>query len=204
MTRDASEETAVVATFSARHDAEIAKSYLADCGISSFVTGDDVHVPLQLTEGVRLVVMQSRAQDAHDALANADLIPDDMPAEAYAGEEEVLDASDDAEDEPVFAATRSRGVAVATAASVLILVVLFFMPWRIEATGEIAWAPVYRPPIDYVTTFQEVDNALVRYYETAEVAWDILLLQLAGIAALGWVASVVEGTVSRPHVTGAE
>lgn len=198
------DETTVVATFSARHDAEIAKSYLADHGISSFVRADDVHVPLQLTEGVKLVVMQSQAQVARDTLTDADLIPGDMPAAAYAGDEKDAGAPADADGGWALSANRSRGVVVATAAAVLILVVLFFIPWRIEATNEIAWTPIYRPPVDYVTTFQEVDSAMVSYYETGRVAWDILFLQLTGVAAVAWVASVVEGALLRPHVAGAK
>lgn len=70
-----SEETIVVARYSNRHDAETAKSFLADQGISSFVTADDVHPPLQLTEGVRLRVMTGEAQAAKKALKDADMLP---------------------------------------------------------------------------------------------------------------------------------
>ena len=76
-----SDNTTVVATYPARHYAEMAKSYLADHDIDAFVIADDVHVPLQLTEGARLVVMQGRAQAAHDALADANLLPDSIAAE---------------------------------------------------------------------------------------------------------------------------
>ena len=71
-----SEETAVVAKYSNRHDAETAKSFLQDQGISSFVTADDVHPPLQLTEGVRLRVMTSEVRAAKAALEDADMLPD--------------------------------------------------------------------------------------------------------------------------------
>ena len=70
------EETTVVATYSNRHHAETAKSFLADQGVSSFVTADDVHPPLQMTEGVRLRVMTREVQKAKNALKDADMLPD--------------------------------------------------------------------------------------------------------------------------------
>lgn len=73
-----SENTAVVATYPARHYAEMAKDFLADNGIDAFTTGDDVHVPLQFTEGVRLFVMESRAKEAYEALENAGMLPDSI------------------------------------------------------------------------------------------------------------------------------
>lgn len=82
MTRDiSSEETTVVATYNARHDAEVAKSFLEDQGIASFVVADDVHPPIQLTGGVRLYVMSSEAQIARAALEDAQMIGDKAPAD---------------------------------------------------------------------------------------------------------------------------
>lgn len=69
-----SEETVVVATYSSRHDAEIAKNFLEDQGVASFVTADDVHPPLQLTEGVKLRVMSTEAAGARKALHEADML----------------------------------------------------------------------------------------------------------------------------------
>ena len=82
-----SENTAVVATYPARHYAEIAKDFLIDQGIDSFVTGDDVHVPLQLTEGVRVFVMESRATEAYEALEGAGLLPDSIMEDPQSDDE---------------------------------------------------------------------------------------------------------------------
>ncbi len=82
MTSDiSSEETAVVATYTNRHDAEVAKSFLEDQGIASFVVADDVHPPIQLTEGVRLFVMSEEAQNARIALEDAKMVGDLAPEE---------------------------------------------------------------------------------------------------------------------------
>lgn len=88
MTRDtSSEETTVVATYNARHDAEVAKSFLEDQGITSFVVADDVHPPIQLTGGVRLYVMSSEAQNARAALEDAQMVGFKAPAdETYSGD----------------------------------------------------------------------------------------------------------------------
>ncbi len=83
-----SEETAVVATYSNRHDAEVARSFLEDQGVASFITADDVHPPLQLTEGVKLRVMSKEAQSARKALADAEMLSGRMdPAELERGGE---------------------------------------------------------------------------------------------------------------------
>jgi len=88
MTQDpSSEHTAVVANYPARHYAEIAKDFLGDQGIDAFVTGDDVHVPVQMTEGVRVFVMESRAKEAYEALEGAGLLPDSIMGDPGAEEE---------------------------------------------------------------------------------------------------------------------
>jgi hypothetical protein len=69
MTRDFStDETTVVATYSNRQNAEIARTQLEKQEISSFVVADDVHPPLQLTEGVELRVLDREVEQAHKIL----------------------------------------------------------------------------------------------------------------------------------------
>ena len=91
MNTDSNDATTVVATYPARHYAEMAKDFLADHDIVASVVADDVHVPLQLTEGVRLLVMQSQAEEAHRALEEAGLSPQriasDEEAEADGAED---------------------------------------------------------------------------------------------------------------------
>lgn len=54
MSRDLSqEETVVVAAYPSRHDAEMAKDFLLDQGIHTFVVADDVHVQMQLLYDVK-------------------------------------------------------------------------------------------------------------------------------------------------------
>jgi len=69
MTHDLSiDETTVVATYSNRQDAEIAKTQLADHDIPALITADDVHPPLQMAEGVKLRVLDHNAEQALDIL----------------------------------------------------------------------------------------------------------------------------------------
>jgi hypothetical protein len=70
--------TTVLATYPARHYAEMARDCLSDNDIESYVAADDVHVQLQLTEGVRLLVMQSQAQNARAVLEDARLLPESL------------------------------------------------------------------------------------------------------------------------------
>ncbi|CAN5574355.1 hypothetical protein BH23BAC4_BH23BAC4_08650 [soil metagenome] len=78
MATDPSESTVVVASYPARHYAEMAKDFLADNGIASFIVADDVHVPLQLTDGARLSVLESTAQAAYAALERAGFLPENI------------------------------------------------------------------------------------------------------------------------------
>ena len=62
-------ETAILATFSNRQDAELAKARLADHEIDALVVADDVHPPFQRTEGVELRVLEKQADRARRVLA---------------------------------------------------------------------------------------------------------------------------------------
>lgn len=70
------EETVVIATYSNRQDAEVDKARLNDQNVSSFVVADDVHPPLQLTEGVELRILTHEARRAHEILETG---PDSAP-----------------------------------------------------------------------------------------------------------------------------
>ena len=71
-----SDQTTIIAVYPARHYADMARDALSDAGIEAFVAADDVHVPLQLTEGAKLVVLERQAEAALAALNEANLLPD--------------------------------------------------------------------------------------------------------------------------------
>lgn len=79
MTEDRSaEETTIVATYTARRNAEMAQDLLEDEGIQAFITADDaggMHPQLQRPHGVKLVVLGKAAPYAHEVLADARLLP---------------------------------------------------------------------------------------------------------------------------------
>jgi hypothetical protein len=81
MRPDPSEKTAVLAVYPAVHYADMAQSYLKDNEIDAFVASDSSHVTLQMTEGARLVVMESHAEAARALLTEAKLLPGDIAAE---------------------------------------------------------------------------------------------------------------------------
>jgi hypothetical protein len=79
------EETTVLATYSDRRTAEMARDYLADADIQAFVSSDDaggMYPQMQRPHGVKLVGMRSAAQRARSLLDDVDLLPedDDRPA----------------------------------------------------------------------------------------------------------------------------
>lgn len=80
MTRtDPSDETTIIATFSTRRNAEVARDYLADAGFETFVRADDaggMHPELQRSQGVELVGMTGSANEARTALDEAGLLPE--------------------------------------------------------------------------------------------------------------------------------
>ncbi len=73
-----SEESTVIATYSTRRDAEVAKDYLSDEGIQTFVSTDDaggMHPQMQRPHGVKLVGMSSIAPEAREMLEEVGLLP---------------------------------------------------------------------------------------------------------------------------------
>ena len=62
------EETVILATYSNRQDAEVAKAQLAEREIDALIVADDVHPPFQLTEGVVLRVLEGVADRARRVL----------------------------------------------------------------------------------------------------------------------------------------
>jgi len=199
MTAQRPDAMTVVARFTARHDAEIARSYLADHDIDAFILADNVHVPLQFTDGVRLVVMQGEAEEAYQRLEEADSIPDALAERADWEEDSFNGESEDVDPKLARKAARRQEVAVATTAGALVVAVLFFIPWRVESTGDLVWSPLYRRPFSHTSPFEALRDAQV-YYESVQVAFDIFVLQVLSIAAIGWITSVLVGTVwSRPR-----
>ena len=77
-----------------------------------------------------------------------------------------------------------RGIA-GTFAIALIVAALFYIPWRIESTGDLAWAPFYRNPVVGSSTF-DGDTITTRYVQLlGRPVWSIYALQLIAIGAIG-------------------
>ena len=87
MSFDSNSSTTVLAVYYARHFADMARDHLETEGITAYVSADDVHVPLQLTEGARLIVLERDAEAARSSLAGASLLPDDVGQDRAAEEE---------------------------------------------------------------------------------------------------------------------
>ena len=84
------QQSTVVASYSTRHDAEMARDYLDEAGISAFIRVDDaggMHPELQRVHGVHLVVLgNGAARQAHKALQEAGMLPRSKEDIAEAGD----------------------------------------------------------------------------------------------------------------------
>lgn len=87
-----------------------------------------------------------------------------------------------------------QNTVVATGLSGLILVVVFLCPWRIEATGEINWSPIYQQPMSYVRSY---DGQFGRQggshitEEEADIAYGILALEVLALAVAGGILYIL-------------
>lgn len=66
----------------------------------------------------------------------------------------------------------------------MILGTVFLAPWRIEDTGEIAWAPLYRQPAQYSRTYDGGGGVRISEVESA-LALDVMILQVIAIGVVG-------------------
>lgn len=84
------------------------------------------------------------------------------------------------------------------AAAFFVIVLLFFAPWRLDATGDIVWGPLYRQPMSYATTYANLQPGARYVQHEASLAVGYYLLELAAIALVGWlgyrVAEVEDGS----------
>lgn len=80
-----------------------------------------------------------------------------------------------------------QNTVVATVIAGLLLVTVFFCPWRVESSGEITWSPIYQPPISYVQSYDtRASNGVSRFeYEGGEIAIDVLVVQVLLVGAVG-------------------
>lgn len=93
---------------------------------------------------------------------------------------------------------------LATLAAAVLLVGVFFVPWRVAETGEVEWGPVYLSPASYTYTFATPEGgSSLRYHEEeASIAFGLLAVELGAVLLVGWVAYRVAG--QRDEEDGSE
>ena len=79
---------------------------------------------------------------------------------------------------------KQRAVA-GTVAIAFLVAAFFYVPWRIESSGDLTWAPFYRNPVIGRSTLiaESVDTQFVRL--KGQPVWGLYVFQLAMIAAAG-------------------
>lgn len=115
-----SEETTVFAIYTTRRDAKVAEEYLKEMNIEAFVQADDaggMHPQMQRPHGVKLVGMSSAAQDAYQALSEADLLPQTVDQQQDAGEG----------GESTELTMSTNGMAGVLGAAAVVLIILYFL-----------------------------------------------------------------------------
>ena len=118
------EQTVVVATYSSRRNAEIARDYLIAADIQSFVSADDaggMHPQLQRPHGVKVMTLDRASERAYAELEGADLLPESAEAAPPELEEEVSD-----HDTLTFSMSGMAG----TLGAVAVLLILLWFPSR--------------------------------------------------------------------------
>ncbi len=78
-----------------------------------------------------------------------------------------------------------RGV-LGTTVIALFVVALFYIPWRIESTGNVMWAPFYRNPAVGTSTLKgkTIESRFVRL--KGQPIWWLHGLQLVSVAGAGY------------------
>jgi hypothetical protein len=78
-----------------------------------------------------------------------------------------------------------QGMVIGIATMALIVAALFYVPWRIESTGELTWTPFYRNPVvarpTYVTG--KVESRYIQLM--GRPVYGIYVLQLLAIGGAG-------------------
>lgn len=94
-----------------------------------------------------------------------------------------------------MAVSDRQNTVLATTLAGIILVTVFFCPWRVETSRGVAWSPIYQQPMSYVQSDEGQTHRGISQieYDDGEIAIDLLLLQVLAVAATGGVLYVLTG-----------
>lgn len=79
-----------------------------------------------------------------------------------------------------------RGV-LGTAVIALFVSTFFFIPWRVDETNDLVWAPFYRNPVEFEASYMDGATRSVFRQLKGRRAWAVYILQFAVIGAVGWL-----------------
>lgn len=82
------------------------------------------------------------------------------------------------------------GVLASTVVAVLVAI-FFFIPWRVDATDDLVWAPFYRNPVKFEASYMDGETRAVYRQVKGHREWGVYAIQLAAIGAIGWIAFAV-------------
>jgi len=82
-----------------------------------------------------------------------------------------------------------RGV-LGTTVIALFVSAFFFIPWRVDETDDLVWAPFYRNPVEFEASYMDGNTRSVFRQLKGRRAWTVYVLQFAVIGAVGWLMFV--------------
>lgn len=83
--------------------------------------------------------------------------------------------------------SEARNTAIAVVVVAIIIAALLFVPHRIELTGDIAWSPLYRGPLEYQAFDTGATESAVITALDANISWGWYIAELVALALLGWI-----------------
>lgn len=75
-----------------------------------------------------------------------------------------------------------------TAVVALIVAALYFIPWRVDETNDLVWAPFYRNPVEFEATYMDGETRAVFRQVKGRRAWGVYALQFVVIGTVGWLS----------------
>lgn len=78
-----------------------------------------------------------------------------------------------------------QNMVLATTVCILLLVLVFLCPWRIESTDELKWSPIYQQPISYVQSYNYEQGGSRVESQNAHIEYGLLALEGLAVVIAG-------------------
>jgi hypothetical protein len=83
--------------------------------------------------------------------------------------------------------SEARNTAISVVVVAIMIAAIFFVPHRIELTGDIAWSPLYRGPLEYQAFDTGASESAVITALDSHISWGWYIAELVALALVGWI-----------------